>query len=275
LGTDTMGSVRLPAAYCGVVGFKASFGLVSTGGTVACGYALDHVGPLTRSHRDLLLVLPVLAAYDPQCADARDVALQPALDPVRFVVAQLTPNLGLAPEVEAAYRRALDALRAAGHPLHELSLEAYDFGRARRAGLLMVEADLLAEHAADWSDPQRKANFSPELTRLMSYAEGRSAAHYAAAARVVAQAHLEVARWWAHGDVMVLPTTPQTAFAFGSPVPANQADLTSIANMAGVPALSVPLPVAEGELPLGLQFVAASGHEATLLGLNLSGVAAA
>jgi Asp-tRNA(Asn)/Glu-tRNA(Gln) amidotransferase A subunit family amidase len=160
--------------------------------------------------------------------------------------------------------------------VHELSLADYDFGRARRAGLLLVEADLLVEHAADWRDQPH--NFSPELTRLLRYAEQQPASAYAAAARVVAAAHAEVARWWRHGEVMVLPTTPQTAFAFGTPgtpVPANQADLTSIANMAGVPALSVPLPRAAGELPVGLQFIAPLGHEATLLALNLSGIAAA
>ena len=85
-------------------------------------------------------------------------------------------------------------------------------------------------------------------------------------------AHVEVARWFAQGDVMLLPTAPQQAFAFGEPVPANQADLTSIANMAGLPALSVPLPVAEGELPIGLQLIAPIGAEATLLAADLNGI---
>ena len=67
---------------------------------------------------------------------------------------------------------------------------------------------------------------------------------------------------------MVLPTTPQQAFAFDAAVPANQADFTSIANMAGVPALSTPLPVPDGELPIGLQFIASQGHELTLLALQ-------
>jgi aspartyl-tRNA(Asn)/glutamyl-tRNA(Gln) amidotransferase subunit A len=71
---------------------------------------------------------------------------------------------------------------------------------------------------------------------------------------------------------MLLPTAPQQAFAFGEPVPANQADLTSIANMAGVPALSVPLPVAEGELPIGLQLIAPLGAEATLIAADLNGI---
>jgi Asp-tRNA(Asn)/Glu-tRNA(Gln) amidotransferase A subunit family amidase len=267
LGTDTMGSVRLPAAYCGVVGFKPSFGRVSTRGVVACSYALDHVGVLARSQRDLALLMPLLAVYDAACADARQVPQNPAKDTPGFVVASDLAALGATPAVLAAYEAAVQRLRAAGHAVTAIELASYDFGRARRAGLLIVEADLLVEHAQDWRE--QAANFSPELTRFMRYGERQSAAAYAQAQRVVAQAHVEVARWFAAGDVMLLPTAPQQAFSFDDPVPANQADLTSIANMAGVPALSLPLPVAAGELPIGLQCIAPVGQEATLLTLKM------
>jgi len=273
LGSDTMGSVRIPAAYCGVVGLKASYGRISTGGSVACSYVLDHIGPLTRSRRDLALVMPVLATFDAACADARDVASRPALAAPRWVAAADVEALGVSPVVAAAYRGALQRLRARGDAVCEIELAGYDFGRARRAGLLVVEADLLVEHAEDWrACPEQ---FSSELTRFLRYGERQSAAAYAGALRTVAAAHVEVARWFAHGDVMLLPTAPQQAFAFGAPVPANQADLTSIANMAGVPALSVPLPAGEGELPVGLQLIAPVGAEATLLAADLDGVCAA
>ena len=266
MGTDTMGSVRIPAAYCGVVGFKASWGRVSTRGTVACCHALDHVGPIVRSQRDLLLVMPALDAYDALSADAR--AFAPArVSRVSFVAAADIENFGTAPQVGAAYRQALKALREQGHAVAELELAGYDFGRARRAGLLMVEADLLVEHADDWrTQPQ---NFSPELARLLRWAEQQSTAALAAAQRTVAAAHTEAARWFTHGSVMLLPTAPQQAFAFGEPVPANQADFTALANMAGLPAMTLPLPVAPGELPIGLQCVAASGAEDILLHLDL------
>lgn len=270
LGSDTMGSVRIPAAYCGVVGLKASYGLISTGGSVACSYALDHVGPLARSRRDLALALPALARHDAGCADARDVVLRPAPAAPRWVAAADVESLGVSSAVAAAYRGALQELRARGDAVHEITLGAYDFGRARRAGLLVVEADLLVEHAEDWR--ARPEQFSSELTRFLRYGERQSAAGYAAALRTVAAARVEVARWFEHGDVMLLPTAPQQAFAFGDPVPANQADLTSIANMAGVPALSVPLPVAAGELPIGLQLIAPQGAEAALLAADLKGI---
>ncbi len=278
LGTDTMGSVRLPAAYCGVVGFKGSSGVVSTTGSVACGRLLDHIGPLTRSQRDLAMVWPLMAVYDAACAEAR---LAPTLAPgptlaqgrsLRFVAAADIHSLGATPEVSQAYQRAMAALRALGHTVNEIALAGWDFGRARRAGLLVVEADLLVEHAEDWrSQPH---NFSPALTKGLQWAERQSAAAYAAALRSCGEAHAEVARWWMHGEVMLLPTTPQTAFEFGAPVPANQADLTSIANLAGVPAMTVPLPVAAGQLPIGLQAIAPAGAEALLIGLDLAAACA-
>jgi len=272
LGTDTMGSVRIPAAYCGVVSFKASWGRISTAGSVACCWALDHIGPLVATQRDLALVLPVLAAYDPACAGARALPDAPAQAVPRFVAAADVEALGATPAVAAAYHCALQALRERGATVTEISLAGYDFGRARRAGLLMVEADLLVEHAEDWrSQPQ---NFSPELARMLAWAEKQPAAALAAAQRTAAAAHVEAARWWTHGDVMLLPTAPQQAFAFGTSVPVNQADFTALANMAGLPAMSVPLPVAPGELPIGLQCIAPVGAEATLLALNLHGICA-
>jgi aspartyl-tRNA(Asn)/glutamyl-tRNA(Gln) amidotransferase subunit A len=273
MGTDTMGSVRIPAAYCGVVGFKASWGRVSTGGTVACCHALDHVGPLVRSRRDLVPVMSVLGAFDAACADARRFAERPPHARPRFVAAADIEALGVDAAVATAYRGALQALRERGDTVTEIPLAGYGFGRARRAGLLMVEADLLVVHADDWrSQPQ---HFSPELARMLRWAEGQSAAALAAAQRTVAAAHVEAARWFAQGDVMLLPTAPQPAFAFGSPVPANQADLTAVANMAGLPALSAPLPVPPGALPIGLQCIAAHGDDATLLALNLEGICTA
>ena len=273
LGTDTMGSIRIPAAYCGVVGFKPSWGLVSTAGTVACCHALDHVGPLLRSRRDLLLVMPALAAYDAPCADARHIVARPALPRPRFVAASDVAALGATPAMAQAYALALAALRARGDSVTLIDLSHHDFGRARRAGLLAAEADLLVEHADDWrGQPQ---NFSPALARMLVWASQQGAAVLAAALRTVAQAHTEAARWWSRGDVMLLPTAPQAAFAFADAVPANQADFTAIANMAGLPALSAPLPVAAGDLPLGLQAIAPVGCEATLLALDLQGICTA
>lgn len=273
LGTDTMGSVRLPAAYCGVVGFKATRGQISNGGTVACCDVLDHVGPLVRSLADLRLVLPILTGYDAAHWLSRRSGARPALQHPRLLAARDVDALGVSAEVAAAYRQAIDRLRDRGHSVGETTLAHYDFARARRAGLLMVETALLLEHAEDWAtQPQ---NFSPELTQMLRYAEGQNALALAQAERVVQRAHLEAARWFQLADVMVLPTAPQTAPRWSDPTPAGAADLTAIANMAGLPALSAPLPRAADELPIGLQFIAPMGGDATLLALDLQGIVAA
>ena len=243
LGSDTLGSVRVPASDCGVVGFKAGFGVVSGRGSVTCGYSLDHIGPLSRSLRDLRVVMPAMGLVAGLCAEARSGAPRPAIQNPRWVVAPDIQVAGADPKVVLAYER---------------------------AGLLMVEADLLVEHAADWR--AQPANCSPELSRLLRYAEQQSASAYASAARVVAQAHVEAARWFGRGDVMLLPSAPQTAFRFDAAVPAKQADFTGLANMAGIPALSAPLPVLSGTLPIGLQCIAPAGGAATLLNLNLQGI---
>jgi aspartyl-tRNA(Asn)/glutamyl-tRNA(Gln) amidotransferase subunit A len=277
LGTDTMGSIRLPAAYCGVVGLKGSYGAVSTRGSVACSYALDHIGPLVRSARDLEWVWPVIGAFDAGCGDARMNRAKPVPQrPLVFLAPADVAALRLEPGVRAAYETALDALVARGARLERIDLSGWDFARARRAGLLLVEADLLHEHAADWAtQPQ---NFSPELRGLLQWAERQPASAGARAQRTLAAARVEVRRWWAQGDAMLLPTAAQSAFAHGTPVPAHAADLTSIANLAGVPAISLPLPVAEDALPIGLMAVAPRGHEPMLMGLAagaLHGVVAA
>ncbi|WP_433852840.1 amidase [Stenotrophomonas nitritireducens] len=266
LGTDTMGSVRIPASYCGVVGLKPSWGAVSTRGSVALCRRLDHVGPLARSARDLRLLLPAMAGYDPDCAQSRGIVFAPPREgPLRIGVVDFGDGAGIDGDVQTAFDEGLRLLSALGHGLQPLPAPGFASGRARRAGLLMCEAELLVEHADDWAGD--RSRFSPLLAKLMGWAEGRSAAELAAASQRVDRAQVQLQQWLARCDVLAMPTAPQRAFAFGTPVPANQADLTAYANMAGNPALSLPLPVAAGELPVGMQLVGGIGEEYTLIGL--------
>jgi aspartyl-tRNA(Asn)/glutamyl-tRNA(Gln) amidotransferase subunit A len=265
LGTDSMGSVRIPASYCGVFGLKPSYGLVSPRGSVVVSRRLDHVGPLARSARDLGLLLDVLAGFDPDCAESRRVVLEP---PREFPLSIGVPDLAsvdVADDVMRDFEAGLERLRALGHQVVPLPAPPIEPGRLRRAGLLVCEAEMLVEHAADWA--ARREDFSPALAGLLAWAESKTARDFAAADRLLDAGAVVVQRWLAACDAIAWPTTPQRAFAFGSPVPANQADLTCLANMAGVPALSLPLPVPEGELPIGLQLIGAIGSERTLIAL--------
>ena len=266
LGTDSMGSVRIPASYCGVVGLKPSWGAISTRGTVALCRRLDHIGPLTRSARDLRLLLQLMTGFDPDCAQSRFVQYLPAdKSALRIGVVDLFDAAEIAPDVQAAFEDGLRVLVGLGHQLKPLPAPAFPSARARRAGLLMSEAELLVEHADAWAGD--RSRFSPLLVKLMSWAEGRSAAELAAASQLADRGQVQLQQWLAQCDVVVMPTAPQRAFAFGNPAPASQADLTAYANLAGTPALSVPLPVAAGDLPAGMQLIGTIGDELTLIAL--------
>lgn len=265
LGTDSMGSVRIPSSYCGVYGLKPSYGLISPRGAVVVSRRLDHVGPIARSARDLELLLDVLAGFDPECAESRCIVIdRPRAGPMVLGVPDLAA-IDIDPDVRRAFDASLSRLGDIGHRVIGLPGPEVEPGRLRRAGLLVCEAEMLVEHATDWV--QRRSDFSPALTGMLAWAESKSARDYAAADRLLDAGAVTLQRWLAECDLVVWPTTPQRAFAFGTPVPANQADLTCLANMAGVPALSLPLPVAAGELPIGLQLIGPVGSERSLIAL--------
>jgi len=262
LGTDTMGSVRIPAAYCGIWGFKPSFGLVSTAGSVAVSRHLDHIGPLARSAADLELLLEVLSGFDPACPVSRPLEL--AAPSVAFSLG--VPDLSgvdLEPAVEHAWQAALERLKGEGIHLHPLPALPIQAGRIRRAGLLLCEAEMLAEHGPDWR--QRREAFSPRLQTLLDWAQHQSSADLAAAMRRIDEARVAVNRWLQACTFVLLPTTPQRAFAFEQPVPINQADLSCLANCAGLPAISFPLPHEPGELPCGLQLIGAYATDRSVI----------
>ena len=266
LGTDSMGSVRIPASYCGVVGLKPSWGVISTRGSVAVSHRLDHVGPLARSARDLRRLLPVLAGFDPASAHSRAITMAPvSTGPLRLGVVDFGNAVEYSDDVSAEFTHALEILQNLGHRQVDLAAPAFPPGHSRRAGLLLCEAELLVEHRYDWQ--HRRECFSPLLAKLMAYAESRSAADLVDASRLLDQAQVQLQQWLTSCDVLAMPATPQRAFAFADAVPANQADLTAYANFAGNPALSVPMPVADGALPLGLQLIGRVGDELRLIAL--------
>ena len=266
LGTDTMGSVRIPASYCGVFGLKPTWGAVSTRGTVPLCRRLDHIGPLARSARDLGVLLEAMTGFDPDCAQSRAVRFaSPHTGPLRIGVVDFGDEAGIDADVQQAVDAGLQCMLGLGHSRVDLPAPEFPSGQARRAGLLMCEAELLVEHADAWH--RRREGFSPLLAKLMGWAEARSAAELAAASLLVDRAQVQLQQWLRDCDVLLMPTTPQRAFSFGSPVPANQADLTAYANMAGNPALSLPLPVATGELPVGMQLIGHSGDDLRLVAL--------
>jgi Asp-tRNA(Asn)/Glu-tRNA(Gln) amidotransferase A subunit family amidase len=141
----------------------------------------------------------------------------------------------------------------------------WDFASTRRAGLLLMEAEMLATFAADLEDAQHPV--SAQFRGMLDHAAGKSAHDYVVADRVLDAAALKMRRLFAQVDVLVLPTTPQAAFALDAPVPSNQADLTSLASLAACPAVSIPMGLTAQGLPVGLQFIGPRGSDLRLLEL--------
>ncbi len=269
LGSDTAGSVRIPAAYCGVVGLKPSHGLVSTSGVVPLSWRLDHVGPLTRTVADAGLIFAVLQGFDPACPESRP---GPAIDPL--AAEPVGPRLGVLqnfageptePAVAVAFAAALAAFERLGCTIHPVALARYDSVRARRAALLRIEADAAFIHGALYERaPER---FSPAIRAYLDYGARASAMQLVRAERLIEHAAFELARAFDNVDAIVSPTTPQPAFAFTEAAPDNQNAFCVLANFAGAPAISVPMGRTAAGLPLGLQIIAARDRDGLVLRL--------
>lgn len=276
IGSDSLGSIRIPASYCGVYALKPTHGEISTRGLTPAARRLDAVGLLARSVDDLTILLQVLAGYDADDARSRHrrVALSPPdWEPGRLRTG-LLPDLvaiGVVPDVAAVFERALDRLPYELGERRTVDFSDWDFARTRRAGLLLMEAEMLGTFAADLAD--QDAPVSTEFRAMLDHVARKSAADYAVADRVLDTATLKMRRLFSQVDVLVLPTTPQGAFALDGPVPANQADLTAFASLAACPAVSIPMGTLPDGMPIGLQLVGPRGSDLRLL--ELAGVCAA
>ena len=294
LGSDTGGSIRQPAAMCGVVGVKPTYGLVSRYGLVAFASSLDQVGPLAATVADAALALEVIAGHDP--ADSTSIAqpgpsllgvLDEGVDGLRIgVVRELVD--GIDPDVGTRLSQAASALEAAGAKVDEtsvpsvtLALSAYyliapaeaSSNLARydgvRYGLRVDGADVTAMYGAT-----RAAGFGPEVKRrimLGTYAlsAGYYDAYYGQAQRVRTLLIRELEAAYASYDLLLTPTTPSTAFELGAktadPLTMYLSDVCTIpSNLAGHPAVSVPFGRGDDGLPVGLQLLGPALGEAAL-----------
>jgi aspartyl-tRNA(Asn)/glutamyl-tRNA(Gln) amidotransferase subunit A len=257
LGTDTLGSVRIPASYCGIVGFVPSRGLVDTAGVTPLAASLDRVGVLARSVADAAIVAEALSdsiRFAP--ATAASVGVLRGLD-------ALVPA-----EILAAVDRVASALARNGHKVVEVASGGFDWTGVRRAAFLMTEVEGARVHAALLDDPA--ADISPFLRAALEYGRRASPERIGRAAAQVDWACAAVLGWLARCDVLLLPTTPQAAFAFDTEVPSSQGDLTAPASIAGLPAISVAAGALASGLPIGAQLVAGHGRDALLLGVAAS-----
>ncbi len=257
LGTDTMGSVRIPAAYCGLWGLKPSRGAVPVEGLVHLSWTLDSVGPIARSPRDLGLVYDVIAGLGPeQQADS--------LRGLRLGVPDFAALTVCEAEVIAAFAEVTAALRSAGAILTPVTIPGWAPTALRRAGLLVSEVEGAATLGAALDGP----GLSDGFRALLSYGRNAPAIKLANAYRYLGQMERAFDAISRGLDAILLPTAPQRAFAHGSAVPDTQADFTALANVCGAPALAMPTRAPDGGLPASVQIIGAKGDDRRLIGIG-------
>lgn len=273
LGSDTMGSVRIPSAYCGVVGLKPTFGRLSRRGLDLLSWTLDTVGVHGKTAADCAALLAVVQGEDradPFSQRARAAGAVKPLSSLKLGRVRVEAQVAVEPKIEAALDLAFAELAARGARIVDIEIDAYDFARARRAGLLVIEA----EGAVSLSGAlKEEGGVSAHLRTLFAFAERQSAVKLASAYALLQAARRAALAALLRVDALLLPTAAQRAFRHGDPIPDNQADLTALANFAGLPAAAAPVPVWKDELPASLQVITAPWKEA--LALKIAGEAAA
>jgi aspartyl-tRNA(Asn)/glutamyl-tRNA(Gln) amidotransferase subunit A len=297
LGTDTGGSIRLPASFCGVVGLKPTYGRVSRFGVVAYASSLDQVGPFTKDVRDCALLLQTLAAHDARDSTSVNVATPNYLADLDQGVRGLTIGIpkeyfveGMQPEVEAAVQQALKQLSALGAHAIPISLPHTEYAIATYYIIATAEASSnLARYDGmkyGHRTPQatnleatyqktRAEGFGDEVKRrilLGSYvlSAGYYDAYYLKAQKVRTLIRQDFLTAFEHCDLIATPVAPTTAFTIGEkttdPLTMYLSDILTIAvNLSGLPGLSVPCGFDRQGLPIGLQLIGKPFAEAMLL----------
>jgi len=294
-GTDTGGSIRQPAAFCGVTGFKPSYGRVSRWGMVAFASSLDQAGPITKSAEDAALMLNVMSGLDEKDSTSIDrpvedftASLNQPLKGLRIGVPKQHFAEGLSREVEQAVRDALAEYEKLGATLLEvdltnshLSISAYYVVAPAEASANLSRFDGVrygyrCEDPVDLEDMYKRTRsegFGEEVKRRImvgTYAlsAGFYDAYYRKAQKIRRLIKDDFDRAFTDVDVIIGPTSPHTAFKLGSksdPVSMYLEDIYTIAvNLAGLPAASIPVGIADG-LPMGMQIIGKYFDEAKIL----------
>ncbi|WP_027094524.1 Asp-tRNA(Asn)/Glu-tRNA(Gln) amidotransferase subunit GatA [Cohnella thermotolerans] len=296
LGSDTGGSIRQPAAYCGVVGLKPTYGLVSRYGLVAFASSLDQIGPIAKNVEDAAFVLQAIAGHDARDSTSANVdipdysaALTGDVKGLRIAVPKEYFGPGIDPQVKERVLEALKVYESMGAVWEEVSLPHTEYAVATYYLLASSEASsnlarfdgvrygVRADNPANLLDLYRRSRsegFGPEVKRrimLGTYAlsSGYYDAYYKKAQQVRTLIKRDFDQVFEKFDVVVSPTAPTPAFRLGAqvddPLTMYMNDICTIpASLAGVPAISIPCGLADG-LPVGLQIIGKPFDEATVL----------
>ncbi|MBW3588204.1 MAG: Asp-tRNA(Asn)/Glu-tRNA(Gln) amidotransferase subunit GatA [Actinobacteria bacterium] len=296
LGTDTGGSIRQPAALCGVVGVKPTYGLVSRYGMIAFASSLDQAGPFTRDVRDAALLLDAIAGQDPKDATSLPIdhpsyaaSLEGGVDGMRIGVVKELAGEGLQEGVKIRFDEAVSVLEKLGAEIGEVSLPSFEYGidvyyliapaeassnLARYDGVrygLRVDG----EDIVQMNSKTRAAGFGPEVKRRImlgtySLSAGYYDQYYGKAQKARTLIIRDFERAYGEFDLLVSPTSPTTAFGFGErtddPLTMYLSDICNVpTSLAGAAAISVPCGLApEDQMPVGIQIMAKALDEPTM-----------
>ncbi len=303
LGTDTGGSIRQPASFCGLVGFKPTYGAVSRYGLVAMGSSLDQAGPLAQTVTDAELIHTKIAGLDPMDSTTIASDTYPVVEVKETYTIGVPRDFlgeGIDPDVMEVFEAKIAELTAAGHTVIDIELPLFEQGLAAyyivmpaevssnlarfdgmRYGLRVEGADLLEDYMNS-----RAEGFGPEVQRrilLGTYvlSSGYYDAYYGKAEQVRTLMRAELAEVFKTVDAVMLPTAPTPAFKIGEhsdPVSAYKQDIFTVpVNLTGVPAISIPSGTvarfseeqqASLNLPVGVQYIAPHGGDARLFDLG-------
>ncbi len=270
IGSDDGGSVRIPASYCGVVGFKTSYGRVSTRGIIPSAYSLDTVGPMTRSVEDAASMLQVIAGFDPEDSLAADRPVPDYTDALREPIANLRlgiPRLpffdGLDSSVTEAIEEAIRVLRPHVREIRDVTLPQFEFVKDGS-----YDVELLHYHAPMF----RK---SPELyhpwsRRQLSGLEKTTALNYVETLKRLRECRRDIGRFFETTDLLVLPTMRNTAPDLRATMEETYkrpGSNVAAFNRFGLPAISIPCGFSNAGLPIGLQIVGPAFGEGRVLSL--------
>jgi aspartyl-tRNA(Asn)/glutamyl-tRNA(Gln) amidotransferase subunit A len=297
IGTDTGGSVRQPASFCGLVGFKPTYGAVSRYGLMAMGSSLDQAGPLTNSVADAELLHEVMAGVDKMDATTIDTDTYPKVpqkEKCTFGVPRDFLKSGVDADVLETFEAHIESLKAAGHEVVDIELPLFEKGLA--AYYIVMPAEVSSNLARydgirygysaagdtllDVYEKSRAEGFGPEVKRRILLgthvlSSGYYDAYYAKAQLVRKQMRAELAEKFKQVDVILTPTAPTPAFKIGEqedPLAMYSQDIFTVpVNLTGAPAISFPMGTVKRDdkiLPVGVQYIAPHGGDALLFSLG-------
>jgi aspartyl-tRNA(Asn)/glutamyl-tRNA(Gln) amidotransferase subunit A len=274
LGSDTGGSIRIPASLCGVVGFKPTFGRVSLRGVFPLSWNLDHVGPLTKCVRDAALMMQIMAVYDPLDPASVKMLTGDYLGHLLDAVKGRKIALGVGEFIETSDREVLDAVRDAAKVFESLGckLQEEDVSWLKEAALankLITQSDGATVHRERLKEhPQL---FGDDIRRRLEDGANTPLTDYILARRTQVEVRKRLELFFETYDFLIIPTTPIAAPTIEGHDAVEQAGrltrFTAPFNLAGLPALSLPCGFTKEGLPIGLQIISRAWGESKVLNI--------